>query len=186
MRGDIIYNSNTQATMNAATTNIMMKGRRSHQELIKSQSAIDELNPSSEDMGKAVDFVSQLKLTQVSSANQQKALVKWVKIKFRGGVLNSLQYLQSQTATLHKLHLDLGSTTNSYMLPRVVVATFTKTNTTVHFERAIMLVLQQVFVVSKSYCRLSPDGNLNWHTLHFPKCSSTFPHCWCNCVCVPA
>ena len=58
MRGDIIYNSNTQATMNAATTNIMMKGRRSHQELIKSQSAIDELNPSSEDMGKAVDFVS--------------------------------------------------------------------------------------------------------------------------------
>lgn len=46
-----MYNSNTKATMKAATTRSMMNGRRSHQELMKSQSVIVELNPSSEDMG---------------------------------------------------------------------------------------------------------------------------------------
>lgn len=46
-----MYNSNTKATMKAATTRSIMNGRRSHQELMKNQSVIDELNPSSEDMG---------------------------------------------------------------------------------------------------------------------------------------
>ncbi len=51
IRGDIIYNSNTNATMKAAITRSIMNGKRSHQELINSQSVIVELNPSSEDMG---------------------------------------------------------------------------------------------------------------------------------------
>lgn len=53
MRGDIMYNSSTKATMKAATTRSMMNGRSSHHELMKSQSAIVELNASSEDMGES-------------------------------------------------------------------------------------------------------------------------------------
>lgn len=58
MRGDIMYNSNTKATMNAATTRSIMKGNKSHQGSKKSQSEIVELNPPSEDMGEPGSFVS--------------------------------------------------------------------------------------------------------------------------------
>jgi hypothetical protein len=53
-----MYNSNTKATTNATTTRSIMKGKRSHQELKKSQSVIVELNSSSEDMGEAGSSVS--------------------------------------------------------------------------------------------------------------------------------
>lgn len=52
MSGDIMYSNSTKATMNAATTNSMTKGRRSHQELKMSQSEIAEPKPSSADMGR--------------------------------------------------------------------------------------------------------------------------------------
>ena len=47
-----MYRSSTKATMKAAMTRSITNGRRSHQELKKNQSVIDELN-SSEDMGES-------------------------------------------------------------------------------------------------------------------------------------
>lgn len=55
-----MYNSNTKATMNAATTRSIMNGRRSHQELMKSQSVTVELNPSSGDMGETRESLAYL------------------------------------------------------------------------------------------------------------------------------
>lgn len=51
--GDIMYNSRTNATMKAATTRSIMKGRIGHHELKKIQSVTDELQLASGDMGEA-------------------------------------------------------------------------------------------------------------------------------------
>lgn len=63
INGDIMYNSSTNATMKAATTSSIIKGRRSHQVLKKSQCESAESRISSEDMGQpdAVDVSSQAK-----------------------------------------------------------------------------------------------------------------------------
>lgn len=53
IRGDIMYNSKTKATMKAATTRSIINGKIGHQELMKIQSVTVELQPASVDMGEA-------------------------------------------------------------------------------------------------------------------------------------
>lgn len=55
-----MYNSNTNVTIKAATTRSIINGRRSHQELMKSQSVTVELNPSSGDMDKTRESLAYL------------------------------------------------------------------------------------------------------------------------------
>lgn len=73
MRGDIMYNSNTKATMKAATTRSMMNGRRSHQELTNSQSVIVELNASPEDMGEIWQSLACLLTSRPASGVRQQS-----------------------------------------------------------------------------------------------------------------
>lgn len=63
INGDIMYSSSTKATMKAATTRSIMKGRSSHQELKVSQCESAEPKATSEDMGQpdAADVSSQAK-----------------------------------------------------------------------------------------------------------------------------
>lgn len=63
INGDIMYSSSTKATMKAATTRSIMKGRSSHQELKESQCESAEPRAFSEDMGQpdADDVSSQAK-----------------------------------------------------------------------------------------------------------------------------
>lgn len=70
MRGDIMYNSNTKATMKAATTRSIIKGKRSHQELRKIQSVTVELNPSSGDMGESRQSLACLLTSRPDSGVQ--------------------------------------------------------------------------------------------------------------------
>lgn len=69
-----MYNSNTKATIKAATTSNIMNGRRSHQELIKSQSVIVELNPSSEDMGEIWRSLAYLLTSRPASGGPIRGL----------------------------------------------------------------------------------------------------------------
>lgn len=97
-----MYNSKTKATMKAATTRSMMNGRRSHQELMKSQSVIVELNPSSDDMGEIWQSLACLLTSRPASESDNGATRQETALKGGGETQNSEDGLFRGYAISHK------------------------------------------------------------------------------------
>lgn len=143
MRGDIIYNSNTKATMKAATTSSMMNGRRSHQELIKSQSVIAELNPSSEDMGKIWQSLACLLTSRPASGGPIRELRGRRRCWKRGAAKckprRSFYFFPQSSVAGHRRVTTRLECSGESRLPRdKAQSTWTKTNRSVSGRRTVL------------------------------------------------